>query len=435
MWSGIANDLQLYTSEAEMTGSISYSLAYVRHELDRAQQKTQRQITANAASETPILNSFGELHREQVSISKNMGWMSDSFAAELNINTVLKDDAGFADHSTDVRLDGSYLATLVGNWSIAVGAIEHWWGPAQHNSLILSTNARPSPGVILQRNYSEAFQSPWLSWIGPWQLSAFINQLESERHIPRAKLLGLRVSFKPFNSLEIGLTRTAQWGGKNRRENVTTFKNLLLGKDNGDNGENIGKDEPGNQLAGFDWRWDTKANSTPISFYGQYIGEDEAGGAPAKSILLLGLSSRFTLFNTYHDVAIEAMDTHCNALGDVIKKCAYEHHLYKTGYRYFGRSIGASTDRDTKTLLISGQHYLQESLNLYWSIAHFNRAEAGKPYTPLSELPDTRLKIGASISFNQVRLTADIMHFNSAPVLNEKKQGKLQFLGSLIYRY
>lgn len=439
MWSGIAKDIERYASSTIMTQSQRYSLAYVRHELDRAQQATQKQIGFNAASKTPILNGFGDISREQISMNKQLGWMGDSFAGELNVTSVLKDDSQSADHSTDLRLDGSYITALLGNWALAIGSIDRWWGPAQSNSLILSTNARPAPGIMLQRNYSDAFESRWLSWIGPWQLTAFANQLEKERHIPRTKLLGMRFSFKPLNSLEVGLSRTAQWGGKNRRENLSTFKNLLIGADNGENGENVGKDEPGNQLAGFDWRWNTSITSTHLAFYGQYIGEDEAGFAPAKSMILLGLSTRFDIKGTHHNIAIETLDTHCDALSDSINNCAYEHHLYKTGYRYFGRSIAAAMDNDSKAIILIAQHTLSPSYTVNWSIADYRLNQDGASRTSLPFSPISQKFLASSIGITHTRQNAKIKlemsHFNKTVTLLGQKQRPFTLKASLLYRY
>ncbi len=150
------------------------------------------------------------------------------------------------------NIDGSYLATAIGNWALTAGSFGRWWGPGWQSSLILSDNARPVPGFSIQRNKSTPFESVPLSWLGPWQLQAFIGKLESDRTIPDAKLLGLRMSFKPFQWLEVGASRTAQWGGDGRPESLSSLKNLVLGKDNrGDGGVTV-SNEPGNQLGGLD---------------------------------------------------------------------------------------------------------------------------------------------------------------------------------------
>ena len=62
------------------------------------------------------------------------------------------------------------------------------------------------------------------------------------------------MTVKPFDAVEIGLTRTAQWCGDDRNCDWDTFVNLVTGDDNA--GENVDPDEePGNQMAGWDLRW------------------------------------------------------------------------------------------------------------------------------------------------------------------------------------
>ena len=96
--------------------------------------------------------------------------------------------------------------------------------------------------------------------------------------------------------LEIGVSRTAQWCGEGRPCGLDTFWDLFIGRDNvGDDGTTP-ENEPGNQLAGFDVRWTNMWFGTPMSFYGQVIGEDEAVVRLAQpgqaSLGLVGLAHR-----------------------------------------------------------------------------------------------------------------------------------------------
>ena len=49
------------------------------------------------------------------------------------------------------------------------------------------------------------------------------------------------------------------------------------------------ENEPGNQLAGLDARWTSLWFGTPVSLYGQMIGEDEAGGFPSRYLGQFGI--------------------------------------------------------------------------------------------------------------------------------------------------
>ena len=65
-------------------------------------------------------------------------------------------------------------------------------------------------GLWFGRQTHYAPSSPWLNWIGPWDFQAFVGQLEQDRAVPDAKLVGGRLTFRPASFLQIGLTRLFQ---------------------------------------------------------------------------------------------------------------------------------------------------------------------------------------------------------------------------------
>jgi len=169
----------------------------------------------------------------------------------------------------EARVELSWLGE---RFTLNLSAAERWWGPGRDGSLILSTNARPSPGIAIQRNNSTAFKTKWLSWMGPWTFTSFMNVLDDERVVNDAWLFGMRGSFRPTRGLEIGISRAAQWCGDDRPCDLETFFRLLRGRDN--RGANVdAEDEPGNQLGGFDIRW-TLPRQIPVALYMQWIAED-----------------------------------------------------------------------------------------------------------------------------------------------------------------
>ena len=124
-----------------------------------------------------------------------------------------------------------------------------------------------------------AFDTKWLSWIGPWQYQLFAGQLDDYKAIPHAKLLGLRVTASPLPYLELGASRTLQWGGEGRSESWNSLWNAIKGNDN----VYDAAEDRSNQIAGFDARLNLQSLlNVPVGIYGQYVGEDEAGHLPSK---------------------------------------------------------------------------------------------------------------------------------------------------------
>lgn len=244
-------------------------------------------------------------------------------------------------------LDGSYIGFSKNNWLMSLGSIERWWGPGWDGSLILSNNARPIPGLSIERLETTPSEHPWLQWMGSWQLVVLMGQLESNRDFSKSLFFGMRLNFKPWSTLEVGLSRTAMWGGEGRPRGLKTFFDLLIGQDNikGNRSQ-----EPGNQLAGVDVRWQLLGERVPVAFYGQVIGEDEVNLLPYKFMGLLGTEIWGAMGaeggDTYR-IYLEYADTRARfTYSKKSYNTSYEHSLYTSGYRYYGRSIGHTMDGD-----------------------------------------------------------------------------------------
>jgi hypothetical protein len=168
--------------------------------------------------------------------------------------------------------------------------------------------------------------------------------------VPDALLWGLRLTFSPHPAWEIGLSRTAQWAGDGRPSGADTFVDLLLGKDNFEPSDPDKPNEPGNQLGGIDIRFGQSVGEGSVGAYVQVIGEDEAGNLPSRPTVMAGTSITVPLNQAPMTLVIEFQDTALDSYSDTIFNSAYNHGIYQTGYRYRGRTIGASTDNDTQLL-------------------------------------------------------------------------------------
>jgi hypothetical protein len=377
MWRHIKHELD-HVEPAQLSASQLWSYQYLRHELRKAMRDATFQQTTSLGNSVGAVGDFSSNRREQYESKLNLNLTTQKSAINLRL--------GYAhepDDDESLRFDGSYLSRMIGNWALGIGAVDRWWGPGWDSSLILSHEARPAPGLFLQRNSSQAFESPWLSWLGPWQLVTFMSQLESERHIPDARLWGMRLNIRPLKSLELGFSRTAMWGGDGRPGDLDTFLNLLLGKDNrGDAGiEENKSNEPGNQLAGIDWRWGYGYGGITGAFYGQLIGEDEAGGMPSRHIGMTGAEIQTAAWETQLRFSFETLNTtvYFYESDKKASNVAYEHQaIYASGYRYYGRPIGSSTDNDTEAYILRTQIYFRDGDHLNVSLGKFRFNKDGR---------------------------------------------------------
>ncbi len=203
-----------------------------------------------------------------------------------------------------------------------------------------------------------------------------MGQLESHRDYAEARLWGMRVNFRPLRSLDVGLSRTAQWGGDGRPGDMDTFWNLFAGRDNrgDDNVSETGSNEPGNQLGGIDLRWSYSLGDISGGIYGQLIGEDEAGGTPSRHIGMAGVELQTTWIDTQLRVSLEGQNTTVYFYDSTktAANAAYEHSIYHSGYRYYERPLGAASDNDTEAYVLRGQIYFSDGDHLSMSFATYN---------------------------------------------------------------
>ena len=352
MWSDVKTALKkvdysaLNVSQKNAIRELEFELRY------QTKQGLKRSIEFGAASSRTLFRNFSSNHREKGEIHKTFDWDGEALAIKLQSN--ITTDPG--DDDVEAQFDGSYIAGTLGQWVVGVGAIDRWWGPGTQSNLMLTNNARPVPALIFQTKGVQYFDTAWLSWLGGWHFVSFLGQMESSRFVPEAKLTGMRFTFKPFSNLEIGMSRAMQWGGEGRDESFSAFWKSVTSQ-----GENT-SEQSGNQIAGFDARLNFNlTESLPSAIYAQYIGEDEAGYMPAKFIVQVGGESFYSLSNGHAIRGFaEYTNTTSDALGDEIPNVAYEHSVFKTGYRYRGRVLAATFDNDATVFTLGGAYQQYE---------------------------------------------------------------------------
>lgn len=399
-WGPIVADIRHFEHSGALPRDIVDAIARVRSRA-RWEMRTGEvyyQARASIADAPTRMRSFRNTPRESAELGAGLSYTGDWFAVSINGQAVDTPADG-----KDFRADGSMIGLILGNFSFSANTLDRWWGPGWDGSLILSNNARPMPALSIDRNFTDAFESRWLHWLGPWDLAVHFGQMESDRYVPDTRFFGMRFNFKPLPSLEIGLSRAAQWCGEGRPCDFSTFIDLLSGRDNrGDAGVTIGN-EPGNQLAGVDFRWSHALFHVPMAIYGQAIGEDEAGGFPSRYLGQLGIEGTGVFRDRWsYRWYGEAAATSCAFnTSDEIFNCAYNHSIYQTGYRYRGRAIGHAADNDSR--VISAGLLLVNDRETQWQalfrVAALNR---GGPADTRNSLTATRQDI-ASIDLTHRR--------------------------------
>jgi len=339
-WGDIAYNLS--KSEKDMTSFelASYQRikkALLEEEIGGISGSTSLKFAKNPETITWFNDSVGassEIEGESRFLTKNI-------AINLHINNA----------SGETLLNESYIAVALGDYSISLGSKKSWWGPGWGGSLILSTNAKPIPGLSIERNFSNPFESKFLSWIGPWDLSFLIGEMEHSRATSDALFFGLRVGFRPLSNLEYGFSKTSLFCGENRSCGLSGFTDMLLDKT-----------DSGYNLAGFDFRSSHHIKSIPFALYGQVLNHSFKNALGLFGLETWGPISDFRELESYR-IFLEATSTSCVYYKNDSSNygCAYVDPLFSDGYRYEGINIGHSADGDAQLVTLGGILVVQNS--------------------------------------------------------------------------
>ncbi|WP_168405056.1 capsule assembly Wzi family protein [Acinetobacter indicus] len=345
-WPMSGDEIQRALSQAKISNSVQQKVvdAVLTH-LNADNQLLKAALFAETDHKY-LPQAFGDQEKSQYQAGLELNAGGSQWDARLRVNAE-KDPQ--IDHDQDVNVEGSYIAGKLWNQWLIAGQIPTYWGPGHEGSLIRGDASRPVYGITAQRAEQTAFSSKWLSWIGPWQYQAFAGQLDNYDAVPDAKLIGLRVTAQPLPYLELGASRAIQWGGEGRPESLSSLWDAFVGnKDNGGTGE----PDPSNQIAGFDARLNLQPLvQMPLGVYAQYVGEDEAGGLPAKKMYLAGVDYSSSYQNMPYQLYSEWADTRTNGKAQGI---SYNHTNYKDGFYQHGYPLAHAMGGDGQMISVGG---------------------------------------------------------------------------------
>ncbi|QSX37388.1 capsule assembly Wzi family protein [Shewanella sedimentimangrovi] len=377
MWSGIGVDLgkaePSLMTEAQAQAYARVNFYYQQVLANRGASRLRLSATDDAAR----FQHFGSDYREKGELGLSHEYLGSRFAFKLAATATLDPQ----DDET-LRADGSYLAMIAGNWVLTAGALEQWWGPGFDTALHRSNNARPMPALTLSRNNAAAFETPWLSWIGPWTLTTGVAWMNDDRAVEDALLWQFRGTLRPFKQLEIGTSWTTQLCGEGQPCGMNTFFKAISGGtecvDGSDNCDPSQNTKIGNQMAGFDLRYADTWFNVPVGLYLERTCEDSSGKMPwqlADCANLVGVDSRFGGAGEQFKVFLEYSNTQV-ACGENQNSfnCFYEHSTYLSGSRYQKRSLGSTYDSDAKVLVLGfiGQYGDSKGVNALLRYAKLN---------------------------------------------------------------
>lgn len=348
--------------------------AKYRRDVDVPKERVRFTVEAEGASSPQLIRGFESPSRDyaEARIGAETEWNGAYFRLNVGGDREVGGD-------TDVNFDGSYAAYSFGNVLVHAGLTEHWWGPGRDGALQVSNNARPFPLLSITRINPLPFETPLLSWIGPWRLTGFVGVLTDDRVVENPFFAGLRAEIEPIKGLQIGVSRTAQFCGDGVGCGASELFDTLVGADNN---PTLGRTAAGagssDQKAGIDAKYSTALGAYDVEVYGELAGEDQAGFFPSKNAFLVGTGvggpvgddgSRFHIYGEYTDTA--------NAGRNIF----YNSTLYPSGNTFDGEVIGHSIESDGELYTLGGSF---DSPNGWRAWARIGVADLNQDGTALS---------------------------------------------------
>ena len=396
MWSNIINiNNKMITNDYQSSG-LAYQ--YLRFESEQQAPEGARVEVALAASQEPMaLPSYSATSSDSLQAQFAWQWQGNRWAWGLS--------AAYENDPQDnkpYRLDESYLAVTGGGWVLGVGAINRWWGPGWQSSLMLSNSARPIPALWLSRAYNAAPEITGLHWLGPWDFTLMLGQLESQRVMEDAWITGARFVFRPASGLDIGLSRTAIAGGKGNPESGSAVWSALTETSE----QQANDDTISQQLTAIDFRYGLPIKTNTLGLYGQLMESQDLNPADKQQSWLAGIDWTTQLLAGEQQWFVEYTTTEADKAQDpAAQSIPYEHAYYQSGYRYRGRNIATHYGGDSKSIALGSYHFFDHGGYIKWILNEvtFNQNELSRPpaiangvfnYTPLNKETVSIMQLG-----------------------------------------
>jgi len=293
MWQGIASDL-VDIDRATLPQEVMFALQHVEHSLRVAKLKRDSGVRAYYSSDAKLTQGFAPRDKAKAGLDTYGLMTSENVSAKVQVN-YQRD--GLDGKTTNY--DGSHLAVLFDNWAVSAERLSYWWGPSNDNAQLLSNHAPPMTGLRLTRASSQLGPS-FLSFLGPWQVTAIAAQQRPSQPIanvkknPSSNLWALRFAATPLPGLEIATSTLSS-------EFVFEYDRTLE------------RETPKKQtLQSFDVKYSMLAGQIPFSIYGEWMGHNQSGLTPISPTFTAGFETFTATASSRSKYYIEYTDNEQN---------------------------------------------------------------------------------------------------------------------------
>lgn len=247
------------------------------------------------------------------------------------------------------QLLDTYIGTAMDNWQFTFGRQSLWWGTARGGAFLFSDNADPI--YMFRATRMTPFKLPWIfGYLGPVKVDLFFGQLSGNQFPPRPLIHGEKISFKPTPNLELGFSRTSEFGGAGR---PMTLGAIWRSYFSFTTSVNYGANQnPGKRTGGFDLDYKVPFLRNWLTIYADSLTPDDPSpiDAPRRAAVNAGLYMPRLPGLPHLDLRFESVYTDTptgNAgfnnpkqAGQYIYWELFYHDLYTNGNNLIGNWIG-----------------------------------------------------------------------------------------------
>ena len=300
-------------------------------------------------------------------INFNLEYSKRHLSSQLSLN--------FDDHDK-LNFDNSYVNYEREIASFNIGKVNRIWSFSKKSSLILSSNSRPLEAFSLR--LEDKLNIYWLPPTANWSVEIINGSTKNSLNGKNSMLSGARVIIAPSEKLKFEFLQTGQWGDQNDKFYSLNFDALLLGNTNEGHNSQI------NKMAGFGISYSMPLNKNTYRFYGQTIGEDEAGNLPSCFAWMTGLELTAPAIKFPTTLTIEAVDTRVkrSTHGFCGPNTMYNNGTYD--YINYDTVLGVPIDTEGTSLELFGKSQVNNNLSINYSTTFLSINEKNYPNHRLS---------------------------------------------------
>jgi hypothetical protein len=349
----------------------------------------------------------------------NLEYSKKSFSSQFSLN--------FDDHD-NLKFDNSYVNYKKGIVNLNIGKVDRIWSFSKKSSLILSSNSRPIEAISIK--LANKFNTKWLSKTANWSAELINGSTKNSFNGKNSILSGARIIINPSEKLNFEFLQISQWGDQHDKIHSFNIDGFLFGNTNEGKKANI------NKLAGFGLSYSVFLNKNTYRFYGQTVGEDEAGSLPSCLSWLAGLELTSPGIKFPTTVTIEVVDTR-------VKKSTHgncgQNTMYNNGtYNYinYDTVLGVPIDTEGTSLELFGNSQISQKINVEYSAKYLTINDKGWSSHRLSSKRETGLINSLGVSWNANNIKHSINIYNQDFTLDKadiKDSSGLGFSSTIIF--